>query len=680
MDLEDKIKPALNIIHGKELSTEEFQHSLFEYFEEKGILSNLRAHLRSQMVNVLQETCLGKAIISKKPEISPKLQAQNLLIAEYLLQRNYHYTLSVLSSEVPLNNVFPSKPIDCQNKSPAFRFAKNDLSDILEAIGFNRQPELADMLLLNYKSNDKESLLTCILQSVPGLIGQCNTAKQENVNTWLSKQNMNSLNLESMIGLFRSAGVHIDTILQICELVKEAIVKEVSSLKQLKDDQLSKMKKKMHHEASCKIKRYKEKVAKLETFYKQEKRRLENELKNTKANLNEATNQVQAKYNDINELNTHIKELEARLKQQEVTLLTKELTLQQRQEYLENRQSQIDQQFDEIRLVSRSQQALPIVIETCEQETGMRKTECKDTGTKTITGTTASVETMENQREVELVAENTQLKQSSAEMQDKITKLKDENISYQNKIQELLLRTNSLLTQLESRGYDGRIRSTISMRNMRLFFQDGGEEDQIGPASSPHESRRKKPPCIVIPCSSSDEITPTDEVLQEAKERLLELERESAAIDKHFETLPKGTLRTVDSNAACLIQNFQSNVALIRDSLTKIFPTETRHNPTPQSIHSELNIPGKNCVNNTNETHEFTEVIETCNAAGDGPQVVLECKSKPPEIDVICEEDEEIDVYNSTTSSGMIINTSISTVDVSEEAGRCSSPMWLDVD
>lgn len=42
------------------MTTDEFQSKLYVWFEEKGVLSDLRTHLRHQMINALKTTEIGK--------------------------------------------------------------------------------------------------------------------------------------------------------------------------------------------------------------------------------------------------------------------------------------------------------------------------------------------------------------------------------------------------------------------------------------------------------------------------------------------------------------------------------------------------------------------------------------------------------------------------------------------
>lgn len=173
MSDKDNITPALNLNDQNlsELSAEEFQRRLYTWFEDRGLLSDLRAHMRLQMINALKDTSIGKPAASQA--MSPKLQAINLLIAEFLLHQDCHYSLSIFSAEVPAINVLPefssyvinggAKPSTDTFKK--WRFTEKDMWDILETLGFIKESDEAVEIVKRYydKSND-ECLLMCVIR------------------------------------------------------------------------------------------------------------------------------------------------------------------------------------------------------------------------------------------------------------------------------------------------------------------------------------------------------------------------------------------------------------------------------------------------------------------------------------------------------------------------------------
>lgn len=170
----DSLHPAINVEtqNPAELSAEEFQRKLYAWFEDRGLLSDLRAHMRMQMIGALKDTTLGKPSTSQA--ISPKVQAINLLIAEFLLHQDCHYSLSIFSAEVPSINVLPDFSSHVINGSKPnvesfkkWRFAEKDMWDILETLGFvKNSDEATEIVSRYYDKNIDEPLLTCIIRLV----------------------------------------------------------------------------------------------------------------------------------------------------------------------------------------------------------------------------------------------------------------------------------------------------------------------------------------------------------------------------------------------------------------------------------------------------------------------------------------------------------------------------------
>lgn len=163
MDPKTSLKPAYS--EGKfsveQLSSEDFHRKLYEFFEDRGLVTDLRSHLRTKMINVLKETPIGRS--DCKRSMSPKMQAINLLLAEFLIQQNCFYSLSVFSTEVPLANILPELTNNFVRKPEAgWKFEEKDASDILETLGFD-----ATILNSYFDQQNTESLLCCILKALP---------------------------------------------------------------------------------------------------------------------------------------------------------------------------------------------------------------------------------------------------------------------------------------------------------------------------------------------------------------------------------------------------------------------------------------------------------------------------------------------------------------------------------
>lgn len=64
--------PAADLkLNAEQLSSEEFHRGLYGWFEDRGLLSDLRSHLRTKMIHVLKETPIGRS--DSRKSMSPKV-------------------------------------------------------------------------------------------------------------------------------------------------------------------------------------------------------------------------------------------------------------------------------------------------------------------------------------------------------------------------------------------------------------------------------------------------------------------------------------------------------------------------------------------------------------------------------------------------------------------------------
>jgi hypothetical protein len=142
-------------------------------FENQGLLDELRTHLRQQMITALRDTSLRPSPSRRlKSRLSPKIQAVNLLVAEFLLQQDHHYTLSVFTSEVPLLRSMPEfkkhgTRISAGSDTVSIpHFHHQDVKDIMEILGLPLDTEVGNGIYCQYQDNSENvALLTCILQN-----------------------------------------------------------------------------------------------------------------------------------------------------------------------------------------------------------------------------------------------------------------------------------------------------------------------------------------------------------------------------------------------------------------------------------------------------------------------------------------------------------------------------------
>lgn len=215
MDSETHLKPAYSEgkLNREQLSAEEFHRKLYEFFEDRGLLSDLKSHLRTKMINALKETPIGRN--ECKQSMSPKMQAINLLLAEFMIQQNCFYSLSVFSTEVPLANILPELNNNLV-KMPGngWRFQNKDAFDILETLGFEKDTEILNSYF-NLENND--SLLVCILKVLAQYIKSA---------TIINKDEISFKSIEEILIACKLPLLTVELIVQKFIQIKDDIIKE----------------------------------------------------------------------------------------------------------------------------------------------------------------------------------------------------------------------------------------------------------------------------------------------------------------------------------------------------------------------------------------------------------------------------------------------------------------------
>lgn len=136
-------------------------------FEKCGIIANVRSHLRQNLINALK----SKDGTLNKEKTRPKSARQyiyDLLIAEYLWNHNYAYTLSVFASEAPLLvNFCKHVPHGGRETEPGEQQKlQNDyVQHTLETLGIKSDDPARLSILSDYATNDVP-LILCILKSL----------------------------------------------------------------------------------------------------------------------------------------------------------------------------------------------------------------------------------------------------------------------------------------------------------------------------------------------------------------------------------------------------------------------------------------------------------------------------------------------------------------------------------
>ncbi|KAJ2945242.1 hypothetical protein O0L34_g9313 [Tuta absoluta] len=158
-------------------SVDNFQKFFYELFEKNGILNDLRAYLRRHIVDVLKNSNAGETPLSQKhfsERLELKAQALNILVAEYLLQSDFHYTLSVFVSEIPLANmVFDFAGSLMKGEGVAgLRFKDKDVWSIIQHLGIKCDSKQICRILDLYK-NENQPLLLCIIKGLQLVDAPC---------------------------------------------------------------------------------------------------------------------------------------------------------------------------------------------------------------------------------------------------------------------------------------------------------------------------------------------------------------------------------------------------------------------------------------------------------------------------------------------------------------------------
>ncbi|KAF0758267.1 Uncharacterized protein FWK35_00012470 [Aphis craccivora] len=180
----DSWKNSMLTSHKTESENADIQSKLNSWFEEKGIINKLRAHIREQMISALEDNSMGNT--NKRNINSPKIQAINLLVADFLINQENLFTLSVFTTEVPLlGNLhefssYVNRLGNNTQKIPITKpsFQLNDVQDILEALGIQPNSDITE-LTCQYYFNEKKihSLLASLFKSITTIrnnLSKCN--------------------------------------------------------------------------------------------------------------------------------------------------------------------------------------------------------------------------------------------------------------------------------------------------------------------------------------------------------------------------------------------------------------------------------------------------------------------------------------------------------------------------
>ncbi|KAL0131563.1 hypothetical protein PUN28_002834 [Cardiocondyla obscurior] len=152
----------------------DYYSTVYTWFEKCGIVSNIRTHLRQNLVNALKHKDLR---LCKNTEArSAKQYVYDMLIAEYLFSHNYSFTLSIFASEVPLLvnfcNSMPQRTADDGDKGSGSghnKLQSDYIAHTLETLGIDPNRPEGQYITSNYM-NSEAPLLLSILSSIASLV------------------------------------------------------------------------------------------------------------------------------------------------------------------------------------------------------------------------------------------------------------------------------------------------------------------------------------------------------------------------------------------------------------------------------------------------------------------------------------------------------------------------------
>lgn len=188
MDI-DKRKNDFLTSHNTCSEIADIQSKFYSWFEDKGIINKLRAHIKEQMITALEDSPTWNT--SKRNVTSPKIQAINLLVADFLMKQENLFALSVFITEVPLLcnlhefSSYVNSLGDSTQKIPVTKpnFQLNDVQDILEALGIQPSSDISE-LTCQYYFNEKQnhSLLACLFKSISTITNNLSQYNEVKVN------------------------------------------------------------------------------------------------------------------------------------------------------------------------------------------------------------------------------------------------------------------------------------------------------------------------------------------------------------------------------------------------------------------------------------------------------------------------------------------------------------------
>ncbi|XP_022909537.2 putative leucine-rich repeat-containing protein DDB_G0290503 [Onthophagus taurus] len=499
------IQPALSIDDATYLSADDFQKQLCTWLQNRGLLSELRAYFKSNMIEILRNTSAGTSLgLEPQAPSSPKLQAINLLVAEYMSYSNYQFSLCVFGTEVTLNKVF-------YNGRERFKFTQKEVLDILETLGIMRHNKQAKCIYLLYQQG--EDPLLCYFLPIPPM------QIRENM--------IQDIFFTTLLGDDFDLGIHnIDRILFNSNISPEEVNQLKYSIKWICDKHKEKEKQleaNLKVEFKTQLSKYKLRAYDIEKSFEIERNEHKSEINQLKTQLNEM--QLKQKQNG-NKSNKYVQcklnDDKCKIKKVHVSVSTSNIPMQ-------NKSSQCDINHDDEE--SNDANLNIEVLKTYKIENNFLK---------------QSIEKLEKENEILRLDNHGFTKELDNLALRASTLMAELNISQQN-----ILRLNSILHNTLDDNEP--FRRVANQRNI-LSYTGAGEEyirtNNVIPPNFRYIQRVHKRRCgRKSPTSSNSSRSPTDSIINEAKMKLKHLEEESVIIDKKIGRKPKLIISEIHQNS-----------------------------------------------------------------------------------------------------------------------------------
>ncbi|XP_032674288.1 uncharacterized protein LOC116845575 isoform X2 [Odontomachus brunneus] len=213
----------------------DYYSTIYAWFERCGIISNIRTHLRQNLVNALKGKDLG--LCQSREARSAKQYVHDMLIAEYLFSHKYSFTLSIFASEVPLlvnfcNSVPQHSDHNDRDGGSRFKLQNDYIEHTLETLGIDPKRPEGQHIISSYL-NSEASLLLSILNYINSLA----------VSTQSSVKKSPLYDKETQVNLALEANV-----MDITKIY--AMRRKIVQQKQLYDDELKTKERKLKQQAS----------------------------------------------------------------------------------------------------------------------------------------------------------------------------------------------------------------------------------------------------------------------------------------------------------------------------------------------------------------------------------------------------------------------------------------------